>query len=134
VGLRSPGDVDDRGVALALDVFPAPGLGVAVLAVGGEIGDVAVQAQLHHLPVALVQPDAAGELVVVGEVEEPVLQPQPPLGRTLAPRAAVHHVRVLRAHVQRGRLRAVVAVEHAEVIAAPVLLAVCVDRVLQEGE
>ena len=108
-GVRAAGDVDHRPVGVAGDLDhlrPRALLGLAVLGVDGEVGRAVVHAQLDHLPVALVQADPERQVVVVVEVEEPVLQPQVPVGLD---GVAVHAVAQLGARgAQRDVLLAVV--------------------------
>jgi hypothetical protein len=85
-----------------------------------------VDAQLDHLPVALVQADAERQVVVVVEVEEPVLQPQVAVGLD---GVAVHAVAQLgMGGAQRHVLRAVVLAGVADAVAVAHLPAVGVVR------
>jgi hypothetical protein len=104
--VRAERDVDDGRAVHGLDAVPVvAALGAGVLGVRGDLGRAgAVEADLDHLPVALVIADPGDALVVV-EVEEPVLQPHPAGGRLLDGPAvhaigevgpAVHRLRVLR--------------------------------------
>ena len=113
--VRAARDEDERVALVRLDLVPRALLGVRVLRVDGEVGLVVVHPELDHLPVALVQAGAERERVVVVEVPEPVLQPQPPVGLD---RAAVDAVLELGPrHAQLHVLAAVVALGVADVVA-----------------
>jgi len=84
--VRAAGDVDDGVAVVALDGVPVALLGVRVLRVDRDVGLAVAHPQLNHLPVALVQPGAERERVVVVEVPEPVLQPQAAVVLDRAPR------------------------------------------------
>src|SRR5918992_5314373 len=73
-GMRERGDVDDRAIALAASLVPVPCLAVLVLGVREHVGRVAVEPDLHDLPVALVLAPAEQMLRVV-VAPEPVLEP-----------------------------------------------------------
>ena len=98
-GVRAAGDVDDRRVRAAgdlLDLLPA-----CAARRGGAGRRRRRRARRRrvlirswtHLPVALVRADAQRELVVVVEVPEPVLQPQPAVGLDRPPVDAVVQLR-----------------------------------------
>ena len=127
--MRAAGDVDHRPVGVAgdlADLRPRALLGLAVLGVDGEVGRAVVHPQLDHLPVALVQPDPERQVVVVVEVEEPVLQPQAPAGLDGVAVHAVAQVGSLGA--QRDVLLAVVLLGVADAVVGAHLLAVGVLR------
>ena len=128
-GVRAAGDVDHRPVGIPGDLGhlrPRALLGLAVLGVDGEIGRAVVDAQLDHLPVALVQADPERQVVVVVEVEEPVLKPQVAVGLD---GVAVHAVaQIGTGGAQRDVLRAVVLAGVADAVAVAHLLAVGVVR------
>ena len=128
---RRPAAVS-RLLRVPLDLGPARLSRVLVLGIHREVGMVlvAVHAQLHHLPIALVQPGAPGQVVVVVEVVQPVLEPQPAVGVLL--RAAVHHVRVARLLAQLDVAAAVVANRRADQVLVVGLRVVGVPRVPQE--
>ena len=135
--MRAARRVDDRLVTDPLDLVPRPLTGVLVLGVDGEIRCLTggVEAQLDHLPVALVETcldQRADQVVIVVEVEEPVREPHA-IVRSGRP-VSVHPVGVLRLGVQRLRLRGVVV----RGIADPVIPhrgdAVGVDRRSKEVE
>ena len=108
-GVRAAGDVDHRPVGVAGDLDhlrPRALLGLAVLGVDGEVGRAVVDAQLDHLPVALVQADPERQVVVVVEVEEPVLQPQVTVASTAWPYMRLRSFGM--GGAQRDVLRAVV--------------------------
>jgi hypothetical protein len=100
----------------AADLRPRPLLRAAVLREDGEVRLAVVQPQLDHLPVALVAARSEREVVVVVEVPEPVLQPDPPAGLDGAPVDAVAQVRARGA--QRDVLAAVVRVRVADTVPA----------------
>jgi hypothetical protein len=101
-----------------------------VLCIDREIGLVTVHAQLDHLPVALVQSEVGGQVVVVVEVEEPVLEPDPTA--RIGGRVAVDPVAQLgEASAQADVLGAVIDAEDAQPVARLHRLAV---RVGARGE
>ena len=129
-GVRAAGDVDNRRVRALEPSFSTCSqgrlLGVDVLRVHREIGplEVDAHAELDHFPVTLVQADPAGEVVVVEEVVEPVLEPEPPPRVLLC--SAIHAVAVARKLPQGYVHRPVVTSRCDDHIILVDRLAVCV--------
>src|SRR6188472_2489838 len=95
-GVRAAADVDDRRRGFALDLLdltPGRDLGPPMLSVDRDVGNLAALAhpELDHLPVALVEAKPSRQVVVVVEVEEPVLEPN---AAAVLLQPAVHPVRV----------------------------------------
>src|SRR5215211_1989514 len=110
-GVRATRDVDDRPLRPGdeIDLAPVAPLGDRVLRVDRAIRGLRVEMNLDHLPVALVQPglyEGADQVVVVVEVEEPVLQPDV---AAIAHRMPVYAVGVAGLRMQVTRLLRVLA-------------------------
>src|SRR5829696_1388636 len=100
-------DVYDRPLRPGKDVdlTPVPSLRDLVLGIDGVVGFFVGEVDLDHLPVPLVQPsvdEGTDEVVVVVEVEEPVLEPH--VGVPIAHHVAVDAVGVALLRMQRPRL------------------------------
>src|SRR4051794_5203395 len=104
-----------------------------MLSVDREIGNLTALAhsELDHLPVALMEPEPPGQVVVVVEVEEPVLKPD---AATILLHPAVHPVRVSAILPQGHVLVPVVATRTADEIRGLDGLCVRVTRRGQERE
>ena len=134
--VRAAPDVDDRHVAVVrrpqLEVRPLERLAVAVLREGRRARlAVAAEADLDHLPVALVQADPEEVLVVV-VVEEPVLEPGVPA--RLVHGAAVRTVGEARVGVQPPCVLDVAAAGGVEEVVCLHLVAVRVLLLAEELE
>src|SRR5436190_13178928 len=104
-----------------------------MLSVDREVGDLAALAdpELDHLPVALVEPEPSRQVVVVVEVEEPVLEPN---AAAVLLQPAVHPVRVSGVFPQGHVLVPVVATRTADEISGLNRVSARVARLGQERE